>query len=120
MIQTRGSRSRHGEEEKEAGLDSFGCRVHPDCISLFGGRPWAGSQVRVRFKALSRKGLSLAPLSLSPPLHCELLSKQPLAQPALGCVSTTVLVQSTYGHLELLDDADSEEEKKALRATGCR
>ena len=67
-----------------------------------------------------RRSLSLAALSISLRPHCESLSKQPLAQPALGCVSTNVFVRSTYRHLELLDDADSEEEKKALRSTGCR
>ena len=80
---------------------------------------WLPSQSEIQ-SPQQRRSLSLAPLSLSPPRHCESLSKQPLAQPALGCVSTTVFVQSTYGHLELLDDADSEEEKKALRSTGCR
>lgn len=63
------------------------------------------------FKALRRESLPGTSV-LFPPPHCESLSKQPLAQPALGCMSSAVFVQSTEGCLEPLDDTDPAGERR--------
>ena len=120
MVQIRKKGNSHGEEEKEACHISSGLRVPPDCISVLGRRPWAGSQARM---GTQRPQESLSPctsLTLPPP-GGEPLSEPVPAQPALHCVSTTAFVQSAQGHPEPLENTHLEGERKGtqgLRGAG--
>ena len=83
MIQTRGNRSRHGEEEKEAGLDSFGCKFIQIASACLAGDLGPAPKSEWDSKPSAEK------VSLSgSPLHFPTPSLWVAVQAALGSAST--------------------------------